>query len=128
MRSAIKPSTQALRDWTRNTPLQNSKLYFILQPLQLELIIYLMSLETVDDIRRHISLYLTSLQFTKLEVSGMQITFISYKQVMILEKPYRRSQGRTLKLFSKEFWRPNWTVMFTQKRSNLPLHSKFLKS
>lgn len=75
----------------------------------------------------HCTWLVFNLQNLKFLVCRKHSSF-SNKQVMILEKPYKRNQDLTLKLFLKEFWKPSWTVMFTPKRSNLTLHSKFLKN
>ncbi len=72
LRQGVAETVQLLHEWqSRNGTL--SALYFILQPLPLEAVLYLMARSQKEDMRRNISLFLTQLQTQKLAVSGKDL-------------------------------------------------------
>ncbi|HDQ40284.1 MAG TPA: polya polymerase, partial [Desulfonatronum sp.] len=78
LRQGIAETVQFLHDWqNRNGSL--SELYSILHPLPLEAVLYLMARSQKEEMRRHISLFLTQLQTQKLAISGKDLKTMGLK-------------------------------------------------
>jgi tRNA nucleotidyltransferase (CCA-adding enzyme) len=72
LRQAVADAVRQLHEWQGQNG-KMSELYFILQPLPLECVLYLMARSRKEEIRRHISLFLTQLQNQKPAVSGRDL-------------------------------------------------------
>lgn len=72
MRSQIQDAVGHLFEWNQLSP-KLSDLFFILSPLPLEGILYLMARSQKEEIRRHISIYLTQLKNQRIAISGRDI-------------------------------------------------------
>ncbi len=68
--------TQATKDplmyWVKKKG-KLSDLYFMLEPIQLEGILYLMATNRHEEVRKHLSYYLTQLQHVTIEISGKDL-------------------------------------------------------
>ncbi len=72
LRQAVTDAVRQLHEWQGQGE-RLSELYFILQPLPLEGVLYLMARSRKEEIRRHISLFLTQLKNQKSAVSGKDL-------------------------------------------------------
>lgn len=72
LRQAVAEAVRQLHEWQGQNG-KMSELYFILQPLPLECVLYLMARSRKEEMRRYISLFLTQLKNQKLTVSGMDL-------------------------------------------------------
>lgn len=72
LRQSVVEAVQLLHEWqSRSRPL--SELYFILQPMPLECVLYLMARSQKEEMRRNISLFLTQLKSQKPSVTGKDL-------------------------------------------------------
>ncbi|MFP4168945.1 MAG: CBS domain-containing protein [Desulfonatronovibrionaceae bacterium] len=72
LRQQVREAVQQIYFWYKNQG-RLSELYFILDPLSLEALLYLMARSQQEDIRRHISTFVTTLRDVELYVSGRDV-------------------------------------------------------
>ncbi|GAB6057948.1 CBS domain-containing protein [Desulfonatronum parangueonense] len=72
VRDGLTETIQQLHQWQGRTG-SLSELFFILDPLPLESILYLMARSQKEEMRRHISLFLTQLKTQKVSVTGKDL-------------------------------------------------------
>jgi tRNA nucleotidyltransferase (CCA-adding enzyme) len=72
LRQQVHDAVHQIYFWHKNKG-KLSELYFILEPLSLEALLYLMSRSQQEDIRKYISMYITSLRDMELHVSGRDV-------------------------------------------------------
>lgn len=68
----IQRTRERLYFWNKNSK-QLSKLYFILNPLPVEGILYIMAFSRNEEIRKHISLYLSQLKDETIDIGGRDL-------------------------------------------------------
>jgi tRNA nucleotidyltransferase (CCA-adding enzyme) len=72
LRQQVHDAVHQIYFWHKNKG-KLSELYFILEPLSLEALLYLMSRSQQEEIRKYISMYITSLRDMELHVSGRDV-------------------------------------------------------
>ncbi|TVQ97716.1 MAG: CBS domain-containing protein [Desulfovibrionales bacterium] len=90
MRKALDETVQLLNQWQGREGFM-SELFFILSPLPLESVLYLMARSQKETMRRNISLYLTQLRTQKIAVTGKDL-----KAMGLIPGPHYSEILRTL--------------------------------
>lgn len=75
LRFSVRQTAHRLYNW-EYLKLPVSELYFLLHPLPLEGLLYLMARNPKESIQKHISLYLTRLRDTQIEITGDDLQFM----------------------------------------------------